>query len=389
MKRRQFIQGVGSAMLLFNSLPSHALAKLAKASDKPHASKKLIWIFLRGAMDSLDAVVPLKDKALIALRGEYGQMAQQQALPIAPEFGLHPGLKFVKTLYDRNEASAVIASATTYRDRSHFEAQDHMESGFDLTDHESGWLGRAVGEYQGNSLAISQTTPIALKGSEQYPQTWYPSRLAAADADLLQRLEDIYQSDPLLSATLAQAISQSSQGSMAKDKKPRPDFQYLCEQCAEILRRDSMTSCAMLEMNGWDTHVNQAYRIKRQFERLDNGLKALHDALGSDWKNSLVLISTEFGRTAKLNGTSGTDHGTASCMFLLSGSFSTMPTSATNSRVLQGGRIYGRWPGLAELYEGRDLMPTSDVRGWMAKALESHWGLSQQQIKRVFPDVQS
>ena len=139
----------------------------------------------------------------------------------------------------------------------------------------------------------------------------------------------------------------------------------------------------MLEMGGWDTHNNMSKRLARQFRLLDEGLKNIKTELGDTWQDTLIVISSEFGRTVKLNGTGGSDHGTGGVMFFAGGAVRNL------GGKLQGGQVMGTWPGLHEdqLFEKRDLMPTTDIRFWLAEALMSHWRLSPSQIKAIFPDI--
>lgn len=369
MQRRQFLKSSLASLALLKITPLHAA--LTVAQQKP-----LVWIFLRGAMDSLDTIIPTADKQLPKLRQGHWSVKELAEHPLNTQFSLHPSLKFTYQLFQRKQMSPIVAVASNYRDRSHFEAQDIMESGLNQVDYDQGWLARALTTYSGKSLAISRTTPLALKGSMTMPHTWYPSQLMHADDDTLARLQDMYANDDLLQRTLAAAIEQQDAPSMDKQRNARPNFTYLARRCGEIIAGDNQISCAMLEMGGWDTHNNQKPRLTRQLDMLDEGIKELHDALGSLWKESMVLITTEFGRTVALNGTAGTDHGTASCMFALGGNLRST-----------GGSVLGEWPGLSNLYQNRDLMPTSDVRYWLGTTIKQHWDLTDAHISAIFPDL--
>jgi uncharacterized protein (DUF1501 family) len=327
-------------------------------------------------MDSLHALPPLFDKNLDRHRGALSLALRDTGLPLDRGFALHPALKHAHTLYQQGQFLPVVAVASGYRQRSHFDGQDQMECGFNQTEHENGWLARAVASIGQEGLAVAQTVPLALRG-EGKTHNWYPSQFKPADDDLLQRLTRLYGEDAPMHAWLNEAISSRDRLSMQDKSSPQVKFPYLAERCGQMLQQNPAISAAMLEMGGWDTHNNQANRLTRQFSQLDAGLAALQHSLGEAWQHSIVIVTTEFGRTVKVNGTSGTDHGTASALFLSGG-------------AIKGKQVLGDWPGLAQeqLYEQRDLKPTSDVRSWIAAVLQQHWRLTSTQLKHVFPDVQ-
>jgi uncharacterized protein (DUF1501 family) len=382
-QRREFIQTAMAGCVLLSVPLSTTFASASNtkpSNNQPsnNGNKKVVWIMLRGAMDSLHAVIPSFDKNYFAYRTSSINSIKDELLPLDDGYALHPAFKHLHQLYRKKQFSAVVAVATSYRERSHFDAQDHMESGLDEIDHENGWLARAIQQYQGQSLAISRTIPIALRSNKgDTANTWYPSSFKPADEDLLDRLAGLYEKDDELSGLLQKAVEQRDNPNMMSEGKKRPKFTLLANRCGEILSNDPNIKCAMLELGGWDTHNNQAGRLQRQFSLLDDGIKSLQEGLGKAWDDTLVLVTTEFGRTVALNGTSGTDHGTASCLFMLGGN------------IRQGGEVLGKWPGLAvdDLFEKRDLMPTSDVRTWISKGLQQHWGLSKQQSNAIFPDL--
>lgn len=348
------------------------------------SNKKLIWVFLRGALDGLHSVIPITDPDLLSYRQSLLAPIQDKLLPLNSQFSLHPNLPFLHKLYQQKQMSPVVAVASGYRQRSHFDAQDQMESGLNITEHENGWLARAASEIQGKGIAISRSVPIALRGQLQ-AETWYPSAFAEADEDLLARLANLYQDDTALADNLQSLIMQKENPAMQMQETRRPSFTYLAQRCGELMANDTNVNCAMLELGGWDTHNNQQGRLARQFTQLDQGLKKMQLTLGNTWDDTLVVISTEFGRTVALNGTQGTDHGTASTMFFAGGAMSTFD----KQNPVKGGEVLGKWPGLAktDLFELRDLMPTSDVRGWISEALKTHWGMTPANIKRLFPDL--
>lgn len=373
MQRRDFIKSTAAGWLFLQTQPVNALTNSTHANER--ANKKIVWVMLRGAMDSLHALQPLFDKHLLANRAPLITPTLNSVMKIDRDFALHPAFKHIQEWYEKGDVLPVVAVATGYRNRSHFDGQDQMESGLNATDHDDGWLARAANARNTEGLAISQTIPIALRGADTQ-STWYPSQFAPVDNDLLERLVSLYEEDTEFGKLLKQSVENRDKLSMNDKSRKRPRFPLLAKRCGELLSQSRTAQCAMLEMNGWDTHNSQITRLNRQFGLLDEGLQELKTALGEQWRNTVVIVTSEFGRTVAMNGTQGTDHGTGSAAFFLGG-------------AIKGKRVLGDWPGLApeNLYENRDLMPTSDVRSWIASVLHQHWGLSVAQLKQVFPDV--
>lgn len=368
LARRDFIKDAVAGWVLLSS-------PVAALSETPKANNKIVWVMLRGAMDSLHAVLPMADPDFMVHRAALVNPIKHQLLPLQNGFALHPALKNCHRWYHDQQCMPIVAVASGYRARSHFEAQDQMESGLDNTDHDNGWLARAVNQTQGQGLAIAQTVPIALRGP-QLANTWYPSHFIPSDDDLLDRLALLYQHDDAFSQLLQSAVNTRDSLSMSNEGKSSTQFPLLAQRCGELVANNPAVNCAMLELGGWDTHNNASGRLNRQFKLLDKGLAALEKGLGKTWQETVVIVTTEFGRTVAINGTKGTDHGTGSAMFLLGG-------------AVQGQQVSGKWPSLApgKLYQNRDLMPTSDVRSWIGGVLQQHWSLSSNQVKQVFPDV--
>ncbi|MBU2984693.1 DUF1501 domain-containing protein [Saccharophagus degradans] len=382
MQRRKLIKLFGTSLLLWQT---PLLAAAPSSIDKPDnkspskksnkkPSKKIVWIMLRGAMDSLHAVVPPINDDLLKLRKELVEPIANTLQPLEKGFGLHPDLVFFHKLYKQKQLSPVVATATPYRQRSHFDAQDFLESATTPTNHNNGWLARTAQQYSGDAIAIAQSTPISLRG-EIAARSWYPSSLPEAEDDLYNRLATMYENDAELSNSLNQTLdTQNMVGDLATNKRPK--LPELARACATLLKENNQLNFAMMEMGGWDTHNNQVRRLSVAFKELDAGLQMLHHQLGEAWQDTLVIIATEFGRTAKINGTKGTDHGTASALFFAGGSY-------------QGGDVKGKWPGLAsnQLYQGRDLMPTSNTFDWMKQSIQSHLNLTTTQMNQVFSTV--
>jgi uncharacterized protein (DUF1501 family) len=345
------------------------------ATESSIPAKKLIWIVLRGAMDSLHAVVPSFDPNLKTLRASLLSPIENSLQPMASGYGLHPAFQNLHAWYREGSFAPVVAVASPYRERSHFDAQDILEAGQIPATYENGWLARALQAYQGDAVAIARSVPISLRGNNK-ALTWYPSNLPGAEGDLYERLMQLYEYDKHLQLRLQEGINTRNNVDMSGEDFKKPKFANLAEACGKILAGSAQTHCAMLEMGGWDTHNAQVQRLDTQFRELDAGLASLRTALGQDWKNTAIVIATEFGRTVFVNGTNGTDHGTASALFLAGG-------------AIAGGKVLGEWPGLAkeQLYESRDLRPTSDMRSWIAALLSQHWGLDGKQLQTIFPKV--
>lgn len=388
VNRRQIVK-LGAAGWVLSQAPAVALAKTtSNASSLP--TPKLVWVVLRGAMDSLHAVIPSSDPHLMQHRAALVNAVSDTALPLNKHFSLHPELKTLHKWYQQKQMAPVVAVASSYRARSHFDAQDQLESGLTTTDHNDGWLARAFEQYQNKleqnqseAIAIARSVPLSLRGVSRSAsntatvKTLYPSVLPDADADLYERLEYLYRDKPELQARLQAGLNARDMLSDESKKSKQPKFPQLAKMCGELLAQREYASCAMLEMGGWDTHNAQASRLNRQFKALDTGLAALKTGLGEAWDNTLVVIATEFGRTVAMNGTGGTDHGTGSALLLAGGK-------------LNGGSVLGQWPGLApeQLYQGRDLQPTSDIRNWLAALLQQHWQLNAGDIAKVFPELE-
>lgn len=370
LPRRRFLTLGASALLL---------PVVARGAGAPFAPGCLVWINLRGGMDGLHAVIPTDDPGLLRLREPLFAPLADTVLRLDGDFALHPELKTLHDWYREKCFSPVVATASPYRERSHFAAQDVLESGLQPADADSGWLARALLARHGEgeqALALARSIPLALRGGPE-ARSWFPSTLPAADDDLYQRLLALYESDPL-QARLSEGLEtrRALDADSSERAQGRPRFAALAKACGEILAREPGMAGAVLEMGGWDTHNQQLSRLRAQFRELDAGLAALRTALGARWPHTVLVACTEFGRTAAVNGTGGTDHGTASTVFLAGG-------------ALRGGRVLGDWPGLGEpaLLEKRDLRPTSDVRAWLAALLRSQWSLDEKALARVFPGV--
>lgn len=340
--------------------------------------KNLLFVLLRGAADGLAMLAPVGDPGLEALRGpalsEYDGARRADGF-----FAIHPALGNVGSAFDSAEALFVHATATSYRERSHFDGQNLLETGaatpFAKSD---GWLNRLVAMLTEASeapraLAIAPTLPLALRG-EAPASSYAPSALPQASDAFMERVALLYQDDPQLQGLWSQALETQAMASGDALRNLR-DARAAGELAASLMRGADGARIAMMELGGWDTHANQIGTFRRNASQLDALLGAYQAGMGAAWGNTLVVVVTEFGRTARFNGTNGTDHGTASAAILMGG-------------AVKGGRVIADWPGLTEgdLYEGRDLKPTLALENVLAGSIAEHFAIDPEaSLARLFP----
>ena len=372
MKRRQFMKcAMGSLVVIQQPL----IAKSANAIESK--KKKIVWVMLRGALDSLSTIIPTSDTNLSKYRPTIAEAVLKDAKPLNENFALHASLSNLHQWYESKELIPIVSVGSGFSNRSHFDGQDYLESGYKEINQDSGWLARAAYLKEVNSIAVARSKPISLRGDEN-ATSWYPSNLKDANESTYDALLGMYEeTDPVLFERLQNGLNLKSM-TMGETTKKSGRFKSLAQSCGKLLAGDNNIDCAMLELGGWDTHINQVSRLNRQLKTLDDGLFLLKKELGEQWKDTVVIVGTEFGRTARENGTKGTDHGTASLMLLAGGG-------------LNGGVVKGHWPGLEEknLFENRDLKATTNTFGWISTVLAQHWELSNKQINAVFPDLES
>lgn len=363
MDRRQFVHGAGGALLALNGV-TFASAK--------RSTKKVVWLVLRGALDSLHTVIPYSDRHLLDYRASLVEPIQDEMLPIDEGFYLNPSLTFLHQLYRRGQLAPVVAVSTPYRARSHFDGQDLLEGGKHRIEQDSGWLARAIDQHNRSAIAIDRSIPIVLRGSK-LADSWYPSRLQSPEDELYARLANVYEGNEYFENQLI-GVMDSDDLIKSSRASGRPAFEQLAVSGAEMLRNPKGPDAVTLELGGWDTHDKLVTRMRRRLRVLDGGIKALHNSLGDMWDDTLLVIATEFGRTVRVNGTKGTDHGTGTTLILAGGS-------------VNGGQVLGDWPGLrpSDLFDNRDLRPTSNVFDWLATALAQHWQIPSSGVLRVFP----
>lgn len=336
--------------------------------------RRFVFIIQRGAADGLDTVIPHGDPALAGLRGSLA-IDPSEMHKLDGLFALHPSLNRLADFYRAKQALFVQAVASPYRERSHFDGQNVLESGgaspYQLRD---GWLNRLttlLPKSREEAIAFAPTIPLALRGHA--PVTSYaPSDLPEAPDDLLSRVTTMYGADNELHALWSRAMENRG---LADAAGARQDSAAVGNTAAKFLRHPDGPRIAMIETAGWDTHAGQKQRLASQLRGLDRMVGALCDGLGETWKKTTVLVATEFGRTAAANGTDGTDHGTASSAMLIGG-------------AVEGGRVLCDWPGLSanQLYEGRDLTPTLDLDALIAMVAAESLQLDPEKTMRtLFP----
>jgi uncharacterized protein (DUF1501 family) len=366
------------------------LPKFARAADG--RDPRLVVIILRGALDGLATVAPVGDPDYAALHGAIALAPDgpHAATPLDSFFALHPSMPEFARMYRDKHAAVVHAVATPYRDRSHFDGQDVLESGYAGPGRvQSGWLNRALevlpkGERVMSALAVGPTTPLVLRGPAP-TVGWAPVTLPQADDDTAMRLVELYRHrDPALAQALSQGL-QLEKLALGDDMKPKGGgnnvaaMRLVARGAAKLMAADDGPRIGALAFDGWDTHANEGGpvgRLAQLLGGLDGAFAEFESGLGERWRDTVVVVATEFGRTARINGTDGTDHGTGTIALLAGG-------------AVKGGRVIADWPTLkpAKLYEGRDLAPTTDLRSVIKGVLSDHLGISERVLaERVFPD---
>jgi len=348
--------------------------------------RKLVFVILRGGMDGLAAVPAVGDPAYANARAGMA-LDPSRVLPLDSTFGLHPAFKKIHPLYLTGELAFVQAVGLSYRKRSHFDAQDLLENGTVKPGSiHSGWLNRALTlNGRGGALALGKTVPLVLRGPYA-ASAIDPLRKKDAKPALVDLMADMFAQDPLLSTSLSQGLMSREQVKMAQMEDEAPQkksrkrrFKESLSVLGRLMAEDSESQVAVVEFGGWDTHANQGQitgSLAGRFEQLSGGLFAFKQALGPAWSNTVVVVASEFGRTVRGNGTGGTDHGTGGLSMLLGG-------------AVAGGRVHADWPGLAQsqLYQGRDLATTTDIRSVFKGILRDHMGLDERGLNHeVFPE---
>ena len=394
VSRRAFLAGGAAGLALWSLLPKAALA----GTRDP----RLLIVVLRGGLDGLAMVAPVGDPDYAQLRGNIALPASGEGagLPLDGFFALNAAMPALHALYRRNEALIVHAVHTPYRARSHFDGQDVLESGLaGVAKIDDGWLNRALGgmpdsgKASPRGLAVGAVVPLTIRGAAPV-MSWIPkvNGLPLRDSTIA-RLMDLYaQTDPVLAKAFAEGMqigrvadaaahpaSQPPAPGPAPAPRTNREFIDTAQAAARFLSAAEGPRIGVLSYNGWDTHANEG-PIKGQLAArlggLDGAVDALETGMGAAWRDTVVVVVTEFGRTARVNGTAGTDHGMATVALMIGG-------------AVKGGRILADWPGLREtaLYEGRDLAPTRDLRAVLKGVLRDHLGVPDGALaNRVFPE---
>jgi len=404
--RRDFLLGAGALLpagLLATRL-SFAGGAAGDGGAGASGDGRFVFILMRGALDGLAAVPPVGDPDYARLRGPMAVAGTR----LDDTFALHPALQFLAGRYAARELLVMHAIATPYRERSHFDGQDLLESGATVPHAlQTGWLNRALAARGGAGAApaggaaaavsLGANVPLVMRGPAEV-SSWSPSRLASLREETLQRLADLYAGDATLAARLADALASDAVATQALGEESMTDKDSGGNQsggkpgakaggaalgetlraAAGFLREPQGARVAVLETTGWDTHANEGGSegaLAQRLGALDAALGEFRTALGPAWDRTAVLLATEFGRTAASNGTRGTDHGTGAAAFLVGG-------------AVAGGRVLADWPGLAPgaLYQGRDLKPTRDLRAVLKGVLHDHLQVGDRGLDAdVFP----
>jgi uncharacterized protein (DUF1501 family) len=387
--RRALLRGMAALGALAPLLDPRA-AFAAVPTDR-----RLVLVILRGGWDGLNVVVPHGDTDYARLRPNIAIKppgGDEGAVDLAAGFGLHPALKPLKDWYAEGHLLAVTAIAGPDRTRSHFDAQDTFENGSARARGRSdGWLNRALislGARDRAGLAVGHSVPLVLRGGAAV-QTWAPAILPLPDAAFLDRVAAMYAADRAFAAALQQGRRSAlgaeqamgerktgmGAGPMGAGARMRA-LPSMAEAAGKLLAAAAGPRVATLESEGWDTHVNEPFALQQALTGLADGLVALRKSLGAVWGKTVVVVASEFGRTAAENGGRGTDHGTGGLLLLAGG-------------AVAGGRVLGRWPGLSQsaLLEGRDLAPTLDLRAVWKAVLHDHLRVAQRALEdSIFPD---
>jgi uncharacterized protein (DUF1501 family) len=385
--------------LLLASGTLFAWAHLPKIARAEGRDPRFLMIILRGALDGLATVAPVGDPDWIALRGDNALTLDGKlpALKLDGFFALNPAMPNLHRMFESNEAIIVHASATPYRERSHFDGQDLLESGLPNPGaSDSGWLNRTLAglvpagrvDPRGSKVfAVGPVTPLVVRGAAPV-LSWSPQRVMPAGEDTVQRLLALYHDrDAKLASVIednAKFVTAMEQpGAAQKPGAPGPGqvrayFSEAAGTAAKFLSRPDGPRVGALALDGWDTHFNEGIaqgRLSQLLGALDEALAAIKTNMGAAWRETVVALATEFGRTARINGTEGTDHGTATVALLIGG-------------ALKGGRVIADWPGLkpADLYQNRDLKPTTDLRAVLKGILRDHLRADEKMLAQAaFP----
>jgi len=398
--RRQILLGSGT-LFAWAHLP-----KLARAEGR---DPRFLTIVLRGALDGLATVAPVGDPDWVSLRRDDALtlVGKTPALKLDDYFALNPAMPNLHRMFTANEAIIVHATATSYRERSHFDGQNVLESGVEKPGSAgTGWLNRLLGGLApedrsatnaGSAFAVGPVTPLVARGPAPM-LVWSPRRMTPASDDTIVRLVELYRHTEVgfaqvlegrtkLAALAAKSgIVEKPAGQIAGPfvsplayaAQQRMYFSAVAAAAAQYLAQSDGPRVGALSLDGWDTHYDEGIasgQLAQLLGALDDALAAIKDNMGAAWRETIVVLITEFGRTARINGSKGTDHGTATVALAVGG-------------ALKGGRVIADWPGLkpANLLEDRDLKPTTDLRAVLKGLLKDHLRADERLLAAdVFP----
>lgn len=402
MNRREFLALCGTVMVSslipfgFNGWAASVVDKTLTFDPK---RKRLIILFQRGAVDGLNLVVPFNESAYYDSRPSIAIPTPGSplgALQLNATFGLHPAMEPVLPLWKSRNLAFVHACGSPNPTRSHFEAQDYMETGTPgLRSTKDGWLNRLLAVLSSptksvQGLSMGSISPLIMRGRMNVAN--FPSQPASTnvlDRPLkVKEYEELYRIDKELEAVLQEGLKSRGQliHDLEEERKeanhgaPSPTgFEANCDRLAKVMARDNTMQVAFLDVGGWDTHINQGGstgQLANHLKTFSKGVSAIVKGLDSAFHDTVVMVISEFGRTVKENGHAGTDHGHGNVMWVLGG-------------AVRGGAVYGVWPGLRKdtLYENRDLAVTTDFRQVIGYVLQKHFQLSATAINTIFPNT--
>jgi uncharacterized protein (DUF1501 family) len=395
--RRQFLiqSGLFSTSALIN-IGCHGWAFRGDATVDPNP-QRLVVVFLRGGIDGLSVVVPYRETTYYSDRPRIAIPQPGQAngaLDLDGQFGLHPALAPLLPLWQQGSLAFVHACGSPNFTRSHFDAQDYVETGTPgIKSTRDGWMNRLLELMSGRNpiqaVSVSSNIPVILRGkavvANILPGRRADNRLQIDKPQIANAFDRLYgNNDPIgrtyregrlareeLLKDLAVEMKMANRGATLSYGFPG-DAQRL----ARLMAHDPRIQISFLEVGGWDTHVSQGAsqgQLATKLDPLGKGLVALQEGLGEAYKNTTIVVVSEFGRPVKENGNGGTDHGHGNIMWLLGGG-------------IHGGKIYGKWPGLAPEHQGQDLAVTTDFRDVLGTVLTRKLAVNSQKLQQVFPN---
>ena len=386
LNRRVFLKSSALAMFGVGAAP-HWLARAAEGTES--RKKILVAIFQRGAADGLNVVVPYGDPNYYSLRPNIA-IPKSDVIELDGFFGLHPSLSALKLMFDAKHLAIVQATGSPDPTRSHFDAQDYMESGTPGRKATlDGWLNRAIPPEKGlvspvRAVSLGANLPRTLRGPNPAIAVSNLNEFQIRDTQSSNTFEGMYQGtlDKVLKNTgretfdavkILQSVQKQNYTPSGDAKYPNGRFGQSMMQIARLIKANVGVEVAFADVGGWDTHVNEIGQLTRLLSEFGNGLGAFYQDLGERMQDVVLVTMSEFGRTARENGNLGTDHGHANCMFVMGGD-------------VKGGKVYGKWPGLEkeQLYEGRDLNITTDFREVLGGLVTRHLGARN--LAKVFPN---